>query len=178
MEETAKTRKLPVIITAIAALIIGAVLGVFGRAAWESSRPEPLLSLDPGNITQIRIQGRDSFSGDSDIITIIDRERIDCIVGLLNGFKSQSQEEFTTSQGCGTQLYLYTADGGVTWVYFDTYSDGRPDAVSIGKTGGGCTRYETASGYFGDLSKMPSTDPSYLYKEPEHPGPTAQPDGT
>lgn len=158
-------RFIPVI---LAVFVLGIALGAGGFAAWEHLRPEPLFSFDPGGVRYIEIEGRDSFSGEKGMgIKIFERERVDYIIGLLNGFQSQSQEDFDTSRRCGTQLSLHTADGDITWVYFDTYSDGRPDAVSVAHDGGGCTRYETSPGYFGELKKMPGTDPRDLYPEME-----------
>lgn len=145
------------------------------------SRPQPLFSFEPEEIKSIRIMGRDSFSGEKGVtICVFDRERVDYIIGLLNGFEIHGSEEFTTPRRCGTELSLYFKDGGPAnapyVLYFDTYSDGRPDAVSVANADkGGCVRYETAPGYFGELKKMPSSDRGEL--EPERPGPTAGPEG-
>lgn len=149
----------------LAVFVIGIALGAGGCALWERTRPEPsFLSFDTRDIDYIELQGRDTFMGrlgsNLNPVYITDRERIDYILDLLSNFTYLEEEEHTTPRCCGTCISLHTTAGDVTWVYFDTYDDGRPDALSWGNPEGGSTKYITASGYFSELSKMPSTDPS------------------
>lgn len=175
MGTQSKTIKLPIIFAAITALIICTVLGVVGIRIWRLLRPKPIFSFDTMEISQIQIHGRAGLGGESNIVMILDQERIEYIVGFLNNFSPKSEEEFTQSKSCATQLSLFTTNGDVTWVYFDTYNDGTPDAISIEKINGGSTKYTTAPGYFWELTKMPSTDPSYFGDEPDKFGPSAVP---
>ncbi len=169
------TKKLPLIITALAALIIGAALGALGYSLLERSRPKPLFSFDPKEIKQIHIQAPDGYDDKGDIVMILDRERIDYIVGLLNGFPQKSEEKSTQPESCSIKLYLYNTNNDVTRMFFDTYTDGTPDVISINNSTGGSVRYTTDSGYFKELPEMTSTDPDYFGLEPTNPGPTAQP---
>jgi len=175
MGTQSKTIKPSIIFATMTAFIICAILGVVGISTGELLRSKPIFSFDTTEISQIRIHGRAGLGGESNIVIILDQERIDYIVGLLNNFSPKSEEKFVQSKSCTTQLSLYTRNGDVTCIYFDTHDDGTPDVVSIENINGGSTRYTTSSGYFRKLTKMPSTDPSYLGDKPDKLGPSAVP---
>lgn len=173
MEQPTTVRKKFAIFALIAAFLIGAVVGAAGYACWMRLRPDPLFSFDPGEVTQIHIQGQAAWGSDGNIVTIIDKERIEHIVELLNGLPCQPITNPEPTMGWNTSLKLFTANG-VSWVYFSTHDNGEPDTVYIKNPDSGGTLYTTASGYFWELTKMPSTHPPA--HEPENPGPSAQPE--
>lgn len=175
MDTKSKTRKRPIIFAAITALTICLLLGVVGIGAWRLLHPKPIFNFDAAEISQIQIHGRAGLGGESNIVMILDRERIDYIVRLLNDFSPKSEEKFAQSKSCATRLSLYTTNGNVTCIYFDAYNDGTPDAISIEKSSGGSTKYTTASGYFWELTKMPSTDPAYFNHPPDKFGSSTAP---
>lgn len=172
--------KLP-ILALIIAFAVGAALGAGGYAL--ASRlspgpaPEPVFSVDPKETTAIRIRhpAADGF------ITICDRERVEYIVGLLNGFKSRSRDEGEKLAGMGSEDYrleICRADG-YDWIAFNTGDEF--DFVRIDRPGEiypdcGYVAYTTEPGYFRELITMPSTDPGEL-RQPGNPGPTAKPAG-
>lgn len=175
MEKEKRIEGAAMIVAVLAALAVGIALGVFAHTAWEGISPEPLFSLDPEEITQVHIRNLSAAAEYNDV-TIIDRERIDYVVELLNGFQSQSSRELESRlMGWDSRLELFTPNS-ITFVYFSTGDSG--DSVRISHADNSSTVYETSPGYFRELTRMPSTDPATLYEEPLHPGPTAQPSGT
>lgn len=153
MDTSTKTRKKPIIIAAVAALIIGAVLGAVGYAVWESSRPEPLFSFDPNEITEVGVESTSGGWGAGDSVTITDREKIEQIVELLNNFTYDSTDSYQGDiMGWSNRIILPTARG-ISYVYFYTHDNGEPDGVTI-RTPDELTAYMTTPGYFWPIAEM------------------------
>lgn len=173
MEQPSTAKKRAGIFTVIAAFLLGAIVGAAGYAGWTHLRPRPIFSFDPGKITEMTLQGKAALGGtDGNVVTIIDRERIEYVAELLNDFPCHSTMDAPPASGWDSRLGLYTGNG-ITWVYFGTFDNGEPDYVRIYEPDSSSTVYFTTPGYFWELTKMGSSTPSG--KMPESPGTTAAP---
>lgn len=139
------------VVLAAAALLVGVMLGAVGYTAWESSRPQPLFSFDPAYITEIRVYG--TAAGAGRIAVISDRESIEKIVALLNGFTYKYSEVQTEELiGWESRMELYNPNG-VSYIGFSTDNSHEYDMVNK-MCSGHLTFYMTDPGYLWEIAEM------------------------
>lgn len=134
-----------------AALVLGVVLGTEGYAAWERSRPRPFYSIDPSEISKVQVQGQAASGHEGGDFYITDREQIERIVELLNGFTYGSTEELEPAMGWHSHLVLFHPNG-VYGVFFAT--GGGTDCIRRYAPDGASTLYYTTPGYFEEIAGM------------------------